>query len=148
MLQYNIPQFVDAEDKIIGPLTIRQFASLAIGVVILGFGWALAPDISVFIILGTPVFVATIAFAFVKVNGQTFATFITNIIRFVLKPTLFLWSRDPINATSIIQITIKKKTFHKKDSVPAFSQTRVNEIAWTLDTYGQKNVLTQGNDDA
>ena len=37
MQQYNIPQFVDSEDKIFGPITIRQFAVLAIGVVIGGF---------------------------------------------------------------------------------------------------------------
>lgn len=146
MLQYNIPQFVDSEDKIIGPLTIRQFASLAIGVVILGFGWVLTPNVVVFAILAVPVLGATVAFSFVKINGQTFATFITNIITFILKPTLFLWSRDPQTATTIIKTTVKKRTFGKKDTAPEFSQARVDEIAWTLDTYGQKTVLTQGDE--
>jgi hypothetical protein len=142
MQQYNIPQFVDSEDKIFGPVTIRQFAILAIGVVIGGFLWFfLQPNVLVFVIAVAPVAGATFAFAFFKVNGQNFDIFLTNIVIYIIKPTLFLWSRDTDPTRSVIKMTIQKKKASYMREKNEYSQSRVEEVAWTLDTYGEKTVI-------
>jgi len=141
MQQYNIPQFVDSEDKIFGPITIRQFAILAIGVVIGGFLWYFKPNLGFFIVSIIPVVVATLAFAFFKVNGQNFDIFLTNVIIYIIKPTLFLWSRDIDPTRSVIKTTIQKKKASFIRDKKDYSQSRVDEVAWTLDTYGEKTVI-------
>jgi hypothetical protein len=141
MQQYNIPQFVDSEDKIFGPITIRQFAVLAIGVVIGGFLWYFKPNITVFIISIVPVIIATVTFTFIKINGQNFDIFITNVVIYILKPTLFLWSRDTDPTRSVIKMTIQKKKASYIRDKNEYNQSRVEEVAWTLDTYGEKTVI-------
>jgi hypothetical protein len=141
MQQYNIPQFVDSEDKIFGPVTIRQFAILAIGVVIGGFLWYFKPNMAVFFISVAPVVAVTFAFAFLKVNGQNFDIFLTNIVIYIIKPTLFLWSRDVDPTRSVIKMTIQKKKASYRREKNEYSQSRVEEVAWTLDTYGEKTVI-------
>jgi hypothetical protein len=142
MQQYNIPQFVDSEDKIFGPVTIRQFAVLAIGVVIGGFLWYfLQSNIAIFFLAVAPVVAATFAFAFLKVNGQNFDIFLTNIVIYIIKPTLFLWSRDIDPTRSVIKMTIQKKKASYMREKNEYSQSRVEEVAWTLDTYGEKTVI-------
>lgn len=141
MQQYNIPQFIDSEDKIIGPLTIRQFAFLAIGVVIGGFLWYFKPNIGVFIISILPVAVATFAFAFIKINGQNFDIFIVNVMVYILKPTLFLWSRDIDTTQSVIKVSIEKRKASFRRETHDYNQSRVEEVAWTLDSYGEKTVI-------
>lgn len=148
MLQYNIPQFVDSEDKVVGPVTIRQFAYLAIGVVVIGFLWVFKPNIPVFLVFSVPIALVCFALAFVKINGQTFMTFITNVLIYILKPSLFMWSRDinPGNA-SVIKVTVQKRSIRPKKNSNEYNQSRVDEIAWTLDSYGQKTVRHQIDDD-
>ena len=140
MQQYNIPQFIDSEDKIVGPLTIRQFSFLAIGVVIGGFLWYFKPNMPVFVISIIPVIMLSVLFAFVKINGQTFTTFLTNVFIYILKPTLFLWSREIDPSQSVIKMVISKKkaSFRREDH--QYNQSRVEQIAWTLDTYGEKTI--------
>lgn len=141
MQQYNIPQFVDSEDKIFGPITIRQFAVLAIGVVIGGFLWYFKPNITVFIISIVPVAVATITFAFIKINGQNFDIFLTNVVIYIIKPTLFLWSRDVDPNRSVIKNIIQKKKASFIRDKKDYNQSRVEAVAWTLDTYGEKTII-------
>ncbi len=141
MQQYNIPQFVDSEDKIFGPVTIRQFAILAIGVVIGGFLWYFKPNMGVFFISVAPVVAATFTFAFIKINGQNFDIFLTNVVIYIIKPTLFLWSRDVDPTRSVIKMTIQKKKASYRREKNEYSQSRVEEVAWTLDTYGEKTVI-------
>ena len=143
MLQYNIPQFIDSEDKIIGPVTITQFASLIIGTVVLVFVYLLTPNTLIFAIIGTPIGAITIAFAFAKINGQGLATFLTNVITYVQRPSIYLWSREIISQKPIIKAPAEKKKHRKTIDNKEYNQNRVEEIAWTLDTYGQKEVMTE-----
>lgn len=143
MLQYNIPQFIDSEDKIIGPVTITQFASLIIGTVVLVFVYLLTPNTLIFAIIGTPIAVITLAFAFAKINGQGLATFLTNVITYIQRPSLYLWSRGIVSHKPIIKAPAEKKKHRKSIDNKEYNQNRVEEIAWTLDTYGQKEVMTE-----
>jgi len=136
MLQYNIPQFIDSEDKIIGPVTIRQMAYLAIGTVIIGFLFMYKPNIVVFFILAVPIGMTCLAFAFFKINGLNFEVMIANIISFISKPTLMLWSRQIENVEPIIKVVIEKRNTNNL-VMGEYSQSKVEELAWLMDTYGQ-----------
>lgn len=142
MLQYNIPQFVDSEDKIIGPVSLRQFAFLVIGAVGIGFLWAFKPNMAFFVIMTVPVVGASIAFAFVKINGRDFMDFIGSLFGYLLKTNVYLWKREVSSEPPVIKATVQKSKVKKRNiDQKDYNQSRVEEIAWVLDTYGEKTVI-------
>jgi hypothetical protein len=90
--QFVVPQFIDVEDKIFGPITTRQFLILLVAglVIFAAFRWG---DFILFIAVLLVVGGLSIVFSFVKVNGQTFHYFLLNIIQTARKPGLRVWSK-------------------------------------------------------
>ena len=90
MRQFTVPQFIDVEDKIIGPITVRQFLLLVVGGLIIFLEFKLS-DIALFIILAIPTFTVVAVFAFVKINSVAFHYFMLNMIQTLKKPKLRVW---------------------------------------------------------
>ncbi len=92
MQQYQVPQFIEFEDKIIGPLTLKQFGYLAVaGVLALIFFFNLTLIFA--IVLSIPVVGAALALAFGQVKGTPMPKYLTAMFGFALKPQLYLWKR-------------------------------------------------------
>lgn len=94
-MRYAIPQFVEVEDKVIGPLTVRQFIYLVAGGVFLVICWALA-DLGLFIFLAVITVLVTVSFAFVKINGRPFQIFLSAFTKFYSRPRVRTWFRESI----------------------------------------------------
>ena len=77
MEQFVVPQFIDVEDKIIGPVTTRQFVILLTAALIIFVAYKLA-DTALFIFLLCLVGGFALILAFVKINGQPFHYFLLN----------------------------------------------------------------------
>jgi len=93
MQQFIVPQFIDVEDKIFGPVTTRQFIILlAAGLVI--FVAYKYGDFALFITTLALGGGLALIFAFVKVNGQQFHYFVLNLIQSFRRPKLRLWSKQ------------------------------------------------------
>ncbi|MFH1226114.1 MAG: PrgI family protein [bacterium] len=91
-MQFNIPQFLDIEDKIIGPLTLKQFGWLAgggVGVFIL-YHYL---QFWLFLLIAAPVVALCLALAFVKVNGRPFVFVFGSFINYLIRPKLFVWKK-------------------------------------------------------
>lgn len=94
MQQFIVPQFIDIETKIIGPITTRQFLWLLGGG--LTFFIALkALSIGPFLIVALLDLLVIIGFGFVKVNGQAFHYFLLNVVQFIRRPQLAVWFSRP-----------------------------------------------------
>lgn len=92
-MRYQVPQFVDIEDKIIGPLTLKQFLIYfitALGLIPV----YLFTDLSLFITLVLPVGAVAAAFAHLKPGGKSLFTFVVNAAGFATKGRMWLWGRD------------------------------------------------------
>jgi len=92
MQQFVVPQFIEVEDKIFGPITIRQFLILLGAGVMIFLGWRFGDFLTfvlTFIVVGG---LATV-FAFVKVNGQVFHIFMLNVLVSLRKPSLRVWQK-------------------------------------------------------
>jgi hypothetical protein len=90
MQQFVVPQFIDVEDKIFGPVTVRQFLILLAGGIAIFISYRLA-DFALFIVLLALFGGLSLLFAFVKVNGQDFHYFLLNLFQTVRKPSRRLW---------------------------------------------------------
>lgn len=93
MQQFVVPQFIDVEDKIIGPITTRQFIILLVVAVVLFIFYRLM-TFTYFLIFGIPVFGCGITLAFVKINGQPFHFFLLNLIQTMRRPWLRVWNKE------------------------------------------------------
>jgi len=89
-MQFKVPQFIEIEDKIIGPLTLKQFFYLAGGGVLIVFMWYFMKFL-VFLFLSVPVAALAISLAFVKINGQPFGRFLLSVIGFAIEPRIYTW---------------------------------------------------------
>lgn len=139
-MQYSIPQFIDTEDRIIGPLTLKQFLWLLGGGGVLTAVWmATGNNVAIFIVTALPVGAFFFGMAFVKIAGRPLLVFLINMLMYIIKPQLYLWKRSyekHHESKVAVQKNIKKDESAKKD----FSQSKIAELAWVLDTGGNTSL--------
>ena len=65
----NVPQYIDVEDKVAGPLTVKQLGwMIALGIILLVM-WNTMPA-AAFFVIGFPITLLFLAFTFYKPYGQ------------------------------------------------------------------------------
>ncbi len=92
-MQFKVPQFIDIEDKIVGPLTLKQFLYLLAGVGFLAVLWFYL-KLTLFIIIAIPVAILVLGLAFYKVNGRPLVYLLGSLTKYLTKPKLYLWRKD------------------------------------------------------
>lgn len=101
-MRFEVPQFIEVEAKIVGPLTWRQFIYVAGGIGTLVLLYLMAPFI-IFVIFGIPVAVMAGSLAFHRVNNRPFSVFLESAFSYLTKSKLYLWKREEMQ--SIIERT-------------------------------------------
>jgi len=127
-MRYQVPQFIEVEDKIFGPFTFRQFVYLSGGV---GFMVILYTFFPLFLVIlfGGPVFALTLALAFLKVNNRPFVNAVESYLRFALNKKLYLWKKEQKEVRS----KEKEKQKPVVPNVPKLSESKLKDLAWSLD---------------
>ncbi|HAU66073.1 TPA: hypothetical protein DCW61_01880 [Candidatus Uhrbacteria bacterium] len=134
--QYVIPQFIDAEDKIFGPVTARQFIILIVVFLIDFILFRLLP-FTVFLLIGVPLISAGGIIAFVRINGAPFHYFLLNIIQTLKKPRLRVWSREYTDSELRDLIKIEPPVSSVRITRKAFTATsRLQELTLVVNTGG------------
>ena len=90
--QFVVPQFIEAEDTIIGPVTARQFVIMMVTIMTDAALYKLIRFVP-FLIIGIPLLVFGSILAFFRVNGMPFHFFLINIIQTFRKPRLRVWDK-------------------------------------------------------
>jgi hypothetical protein len=134
-MQFSVPQFIEVEDKIIGPLTLRQFLYFlaAGGVVFLFYMFFTLP---IMIILSVPIILFAIALAFYKPNGRPFQVLLFAMFRFFTRPRLYKWKRVPELAPKVIKSVTRKEEEKDRGKIKEVTESRLKQLAWVLDTAG------------
>ncbi|HWP61541.1 MAG TPA: PrgI family protein [Candidatus Paceibacterota bacterium] len=130
-MQFQIPQFIEVEDKIFGPLTFRQFVYLAGGAGAAYLLWRVLPLIIAGPLIGGVVGLAG-ALAFMQYNGRPFILALEHAFSYLLHPKLYLWNnerkRSSVKATKLINPTAPAEVY-----VPKLSDSKLHELSWSLD---------------
>lgn len=99
-MQFQVPQFIETEDKIIGPLTLKQFGFIAVG-----FGISLFLFYLLSLIIWIPIVLVlntvTVSLAFVKINGIPLPKIVMAAIGYFWKPKFYLWKKTTAPAQKI-----------------------------------------------
>ena len=136
MDQFVVPQFIDVEDKIFGPITTRQFLILLSAGLMLFIAFKLA-DTALFIFLTAIVGGLALVLAFVKINGQSFHYFLLNIVQTVRRPSRRVWYKSFTKAQ--LQESIKSGKVAVVEAVvevPRVSYNRLRDLSLTVNTGG------------
>jgi hypothetical protein len=131
-MRYQVPQFIEVEDKIFGPLTFKQFIYLigAVGFAVLMF--RILPNFLAFFI-SAPVVVLGIALAFYKVNNKPFVNTLEAGFKYATGGKLYIWKkRDK-------KIERKKAQVADQVYVPKLSDSKLEDLSWGLDVKEEVN---------
>jgi hypothetical protein len=132
-MQFQIPQFTEIEDKVIGPLTLKQFLYLLVGAFVIYILFKIL-NFFVFIVLAIPIAAIALALAFVRVNQQPLASALKNFFRFVKKPDFYIWKKpEPkkIKEEKPLPEIIKKEPINKKERL--VPREKLQEIGWKIE---------------
>jgi len=134
--QFIVPQFIDAEDKIIGPVTGRQFIIMLIVVLLDAMLYKLLTFTS-FLLTGIPLFALGIIVAFAKVNGVPFHYFMLNLLQTLRRPRLRVWDKQKTIEELRTWIRQKPEEVPLPELRKAPPQgSRLHELSLVVDTGG------------
>jgi len=91
-MRFEVPQFIEIEDKIFGPFTWRQFVYLGGGIGAAVVMFLVLPTILA-IILGIPLALLAGALAFYPINNRPFSYFLEAVYNYFVNEKLYLWRR-------------------------------------------------------
>ncbi|MBU1039039.1 PrgI family protein [Patescibacteria group bacterium] len=140
MKQFVVPQFIDIEDKIFGPITSRQFIILMIGGFLVFAEFKLF-DFALFLLLGIITAGLSIIFSFVKVNGMPVHYFLLNLFQGIKQPKERIWRKE-INEEDLKKAVRRPVVMPAKVSLSSkqpFNKSRLQELVLMVDTGGAYN---------
>ena len=139
-MQYAVPQFVDGENKIFGPISVRQFILMALCIAVIFITYKLA-DVGLFILITVVNVAVTIVVAFVKINGRPFHYFILNFVGAVKTPPMRVWKKEISSHKHLAA-----HASHEKEETPiqyikiaqekGETRSRLSDLALLVDTGG------------
>jgi PrgI family protein len=133
-MQFRVPQFIDVEDKVFGPFTLKQFGYIAGAG---GFAFLIWTFVSIHflaLLLIMPVSGLFLALAFAKFNNRPFGELLENAFTYYTNPKLYTWTqpktgdnKDPIN--KVVTDTQKEIIIEKTN------RDRIHDLSLGLDVF-------------
>lgn len=129
-MQFQVPQFIEIEDKIFGPLTFKQFLYLAGGGGLCFLLYTLLP-LFFAILLIIPAAGFSLALAFYKINNRPFIEVAESAFRYTSGSKLFIWKKEerPIARQK------QAPAAQTQQFVPKLSDSKLKDLAWSLDVH-------------
>ncbi len=132
-MRFQVPQFIDVEDKIFGPLTLKQFIYIAggAGLAFLAYvfiGNLFLSAIPIVIILGI-----SAAFAFYKINNKPFVGVVESAFKYLVGNKLYIWKKEDKPRPAGPDSAVKDAKNYASIMVPKISDSKLKDLTWSLD---------------
>ena len=131
-MQFKVPQFIDIEDKVFGPLTFKQFAYLAGGAGLAYLAMKFLPTIlALFFVPALAGF--ALALAFMKYNDKPFIFTLEAFIRYYTRDRLYLWHKQTVKETPKVvrSAPVDRGTL---------TESKLKTLSWSLDVIDPKQL--------
>jgi hypothetical protein len=137
-MRFQVPQFIDVEDKIFGPLTLRQFIYIAGGGGIIVVLFKILPGIIAFLI---SIFIAILAgaLAFFKFNNKPFINLVESFSKYFVGEKLYIWKKDE---KKVVKKPGEEST-NPQVFIPKLSDSKLKDLAWNLDVKKESDELSK-----
>lgn len=142
-MRFQVPQFIEIEDKIFGPLTFKQFIYVAGGVGLSAILFLFLPRFLA-IIIALPIILFSVALAFYKINGKPFVNMVEAFVKYTLTNKLYLWKKED-------KVPVAKRAMEDRPLeqvyVPKLSKSKLKDLTWSLDIKENQNPITENAKD-
>jgi hypothetical protein len=128
-MRFEVPQFIEIEDKIIGPLSWRQFLYVGggVGMAVVLF---LTTPFLVFVIIGVPLALIALALAFYPVNNRPFSYFLEAMFHYFSRHRLYVWRRHegmvyekkPAETAPVARLLRADRPLHNAPSITSLAR--------------------------
>ncbi len=136
MRQFVVPQFIDVEVKVLGPINVRQFVIMLAAVLIDALIYSFV-DMGLFILISVFILGIAAVFAFAKVNGRPIHYFLLNFLQTSVSTKIRVWYKD----AKILKKESKQKKKEKKEGQapprPQLTGSRLSQLSLIVDTGGR-----------
>ena len=136
-MKYQVPQFIEIEDKIIGPFTIKQFVYLAGGAGMCFIIYTYVYFYLALILIGV-IAPLSLALAFYRINNKPFIDFLESAFLYYTKQNLYIWKKEEKKP----EVKKENEITQKQVYVPRMSESKLKELSWSLDINENLNPLT------
>lgn len=127
-MRYQVPQFIEVEDKIFGQLTLKQFLYVSGGAAIGFILWSSLPQFLA-LLIGLPVVGFFLALAFYQSNGRPFILTVESAVKYFFATKLYIWKKAEKKPEAV---AVEKNTATEL-YVPKLSDSKLRDLTWSLD---------------
>ena len=126
-MRFQVPQFIEVEDKIFGPLTFKQFVYLAgaAGVTIVSF--VFLPKFFA-LLVSAPFVVLGVSLAFYKINNRPFIYTVESFFKYIIKERLYIWKKEEGVAKGSTHATEDPMVY-----IPKLGDSKLKDLSWSID---------------
>ena len=135
-MQFKVPQFIDIEDKVFGPLTFKQFAYLAGGAGFTYLGMHFLPTI-IAIFVCPAIIGFALALAFMKYNEKPFIHVVESFIRYYGRSRLYLWHKQIPTAVPRKESSVSAQDYGATQR-GTMTESKLKTLSWSLDVIDPK----------
>ena len=135
MQQFVVPQFIDVEDKIFGPITTRQFVIMLATMLLTFISYRLLA-FAYFVFAAVLIVGLGAVLAFVKINGRPVHIVLLNFIMTVKRPKMRFWNRAAFAHVAKKTKSKIKETKPKLKRKRSVSGSRLKDLTLVVNTGG------------
>lgn len=128
-MQFQVPQFIETEDKVVGPLSLRQFMYVGVSIGISSLLLFVA-ELWLWAILSVPIVGAGIGLAFMKVNGRPVAIYIKSLLQSIWAPSVYVFRPESQNKEVPLPKKAPKPVTTKEPSHPTKPDFEGIKVLW------------------
>lgn len=139
-MRYQVPQFIEVEDQVFGPLTVKQFIYLAGGA---GLCFIIYRLLGLYIGAIPMIIVGglSLSLAFMHYNGRPFIEVMQSGFYFLKNTRMYIWQKQYRTPKS------QDKTDRSNGTgvtayMPKLSDSKLKDLAWSLDIKEGQNPVT------
>lgn len=138
-MRFQIPQFIDVEDRIFGPLTLKQFIYLAGGASV---ALVATTFLGVFmgLLVSSPIILLAAALAFYRINNRPFIHTLESAFKYITKDKLYVWKRVEKEGSNQPAQGESGGKFSAL-VVPNLSKSKLRDMNWELDVKKKESEL-------
>ena len=132
-MKFQVPQFVDIEDKILAQLSFKEFIYILGGAGLTFLIYRLIPSFIVALIFIIPVIALTLALAFYKPNNKPFIEMLQAAIVYFMSSKLYLWKKKEVTNEDLIE-GYRENNKDKDESmiISSVGQSSLSDISFGL----------------
>ncbi|HCC22923.1 TPA: hypothetical protein DF272_01955 [Candidatus Falkowbacteria bacterium] len=133
--QFVVPQFIDVEDKILGPVTIRQFTIMMIALVVGAIEYKLL-NFAVFVPIAIITVGSAAIVAFARVNGRPIHFFLLSFLQTLRRPPQRVWNKAAY-ISGVQEVKEVHEIIHEEVKVKSeVSESRLRDLSLLINTGG------------